>query len=270
MAEKQTKTAPSSMRYGGTAPSWSSQSLKLCPLYNSRAQRQSTSGCSPGFAINSKSTNQICLNRRSSAFTGSPLLEQRMFRAVDQPAFVAEGEPEDFSRLEIRPDRIGKSIVGCGIDLVRGVLPIRIDAHPPLFAIEHGNFLGPHPFVITLAADWNDAHAAAGRYDHVKPVLNAVDADALERRLHVDIHGIKLLFHPLLVLHQQHLRMEIRMRSEELVLHRVLSHRDRHDASRARALHAGKIAAKLVEFGFVLIKHLVGHRPDRLLLIGRS
>src|SRR5262249_59490105 len=92
---------------GGGGPSAPRHSRSVCPDRISLATRQTTSGCSPGFETNSKSTNHTCSNGNSVGVTSSPLLEEFVLWAVDQSAFVAEGETKNLRLLEFRPDRVG-------------------------------------------------------------------------------------------------------------------------------------------------------------------
>ena len=57
-----------------------------------------------------------------------------MLRTIDQPPFVLEGEPEDFCRLQVRPDGIIETIFGRAEDLIALVLRIGEQPHPFVFA----------------------------------------------------------------------------------------------------------------------------------------
>src|SRR5262249_59473515 len=104
----------------------------VCPLHNSRAARQTTSGRSPSFDTNSKSTHQTCSKGRSFLGTRRPPQVQRMVDAVDQPTFVLEREPEDFCRLELGPRGIEtdeRGILGGGEAHVTPVLHVAVHPH---------------------------------------------------------------------------------------------------------------------------------------------
>src|SRR5262245_7341618 len=116
------------------------------PVRSSCATRQTTSGRSPGFDTNSKSTAQTSSNLSrpgsSRAITGRPLQEQWVLGAVDQPALVAEGKPEDFGRLQFRPDRLGEASGGRRVDPVALVRQVAVKPKPSLHPVDQANFLG--------------------------------------------------------------------------------------------------------------------------------
>src|SRR5262249_57398889 len=115
---------------GGGGRVWPRHSRSVCPDRISLATRQTTSGCSPGFETNSKSTNHTCSNGNSVGVTSSPLLEEFVLWAVDQSAFVAEGETKNLRLLEFRPDRVGIASGRRRKHLVDLVLLVGVEPHP--------------------------------------------------------------------------------------------------------------------------------------------
>src|SRR5262249_32161555 len=130
LATKLINTASRSVRYGGTGPSWSRHSRSVCPERSSCAARQTTSGCSPGCAMNSKSWSHISRNGNSLGVTGGPFQKQRMLRGIDQASFVAEGEAEDFRFLEAGPLRFTKAPSRRRENFVAVVVLVREQSHP--------------------------------------------------------------------------------------------------------------------------------------------
>src|SRR5262245_13076200 len=212
--------------------------------------------------MNSKSTSHSCSNCWSRslavfAITGGPLFKQRMLNAVDQPALVAESEPEDFGRLQLRPDRIGKAPIGCGKHLVSVVCRIRVESHPLLDSGEQAYLLRPGVIIIAGSVNRNNPNASHRRHSEVERVLRDGDADAGKSNHHVVIDGEVLTLHAYLDIDQRHHRTEVRVGSEELVLARSLTDADGDNADSTCPFDARQIPAQLAKLSLILIKLLL-------------
>src|SRR3954466_2686728 len=102
---------------------------------------QTTSGRSPDFEMNSKSSRMTRVNGSSVTVTAGPFLDKHMLRAVDQPALVAERHAKKLGGLELGKLRVAKSAGRRGEALVCAVLLVGIHPHPAVDAVDKGHLL---------------------------------------------------------------------------------------------------------------------------------
>src|SRR5262245_47085078 len=111
--------------------------------------------------MNSPSKPHTSSKGRSSLVTCGPSQEEGMLWAIDQSAFISEGEPEDFGVLELGPDGIIEAALGRRKNHIAAVFLVGVEPHPLALACQEANLFGAVILVLISlrvgVTDGNDA-----------------------------------------------------------------------------------------------------------------